>query len=111
MNMDQSMAHKKNSPPNPDRAIAPKYGPPPMRVLSAMPIQVLYQPPTVGVTFEKQGGETLLRFTAPRIADWPHDGSLDAHFLRDAFLATRTQGEAVELLCLSGLFCLEPGQD
>lgn len=94
-----------------DRLIAAKNGSAQTRALPAMPVEVVYQPPSVAVSFENQGDEILFRIQAPPIQEWPNDRTLDAYSVRETFLAVRTAGEATEFLSLSGLFYAGPGGD
>ena len=73
------------------------------RVLPALPIRIIYEPDSIIPSAEKRGEEIIFRFRPGEVADWD-EGDLDAFSLREAFLATKTPGEALDFLAVGGPF-------
>ena len=87
-----------------DRRLQRSIMEPPVRMLPAMPIAVMYDPMRVVVSFERQGEDVLFRFRFADTGPGYVENLIDAYKVRETFLDVRTPGEALDFLNFTGHF-------
>jgi hypothetical protein len=86
-----------------DRPLVSREGTPAIRMLPAMPIEVIYDPMRVEVSYERTGEDIVYRFRYAKSVGYT-ENRLNAYQLRETFLGIRTPGEALDFLGLTGHF-------
>ena len=102
--MDQIMAQNKGKKRKVDRPFVAGSGPPSKRVLPPMPVEIMYGPARLTVSFENDGDAIVFRSQIGRVQEFQFDQALEPYRVREIFLDVQTPGEAIEFLSSSGFF-------